>query len=134
MSESELHKRFKERGWDIIVSIDYCNSIADGTHNTPKPVPEGFPLFTSKNLTASNTLDKTDYYNISEKDLVDINRRSYVNKYDIIFGMIGTIGNPVVITEKNLNFAVKNVGIFRFGGDYYKSSWFYYSLFSDICN
>ena len=55
-----------------------------------------------------------------------------MQKYDILFGMIGTVGNPVIIQEDDLNFAVKNVCIFRFDGDQQKSLWFYYVLNSNF--
>jgi len=119
--------------WDISLSADYCISIADGTHDTPKPVKEGYPLYTSKNL-VNNKLDKKDFYNISEFDMLNINKRSYVSDYDILFGMIGTIGNPTIINEINYNFSVKNVAIFRFGENKTLSTWFYYYLISNQMN
>jgi len=43
-----------------------------------------------------------------------INKRSKVGVGDIIFGMIGTIGNPVII--KSEDFAIKNVALIKFLG------------------
>lgn len=120
-------------GWSLKLSSDYCESIADGTHDTPKPIEtDGVPLYTSKNLTKFNRLDTDDVYVISKTDAVDINKRSYVEKYDILFGMIGTIGNPVVIETETNQFAVKNVCIFRFNGKKADSLWFYYNLCSEF--
>ena len=76
--------------WEIKTSTDYCSSIADGTHDTPKPVENGVPLYTSKNLSDKNKLDKTNAYHISIKDMVEINKRSYVNKYDILICHTGS--------------------------------------------
>ena len=36
---------------------------------------------------------------ISEEDFHEINRRSKVSKGDILFAMIGTVGNPVIIGD-----------------------------------
>lgn len=120
-------------GWSLKLSSDYCESIADGTHDTPKPIEtDGVPLYTSKNLTKFNRLDTDDVYVISKTDAVEINKRSYVGKYDILFGMIGTIGNPVVIETETNQFAVKNVCIFRFNGKKADSLWFYYNLCSEF--
>lgn len=116
--------------WDISLSSEYCDSIADGTHDTPKPTKEGYPLYTSKNLVAGK-LDKADFYNISIQDMEQINKRSFVEQYDILFGMIGTIGNPVIVNEYDYNFSVKNVAIFRFSGLLVKSQWLYYYLSSE---
>jgi type I restriction enzyme S subunit len=49
---------------------------------------------------------------ISEKDYHDINKRSAVHKGDVLFAMIGTIGNPTLV-EVEPNFAIKNVALFK---------------------
>ena len=117
-------------GWELKLSSELCKGIADGTHDTPQPSFFGFNLVTSKNL-KDNKLDFEDCYLISEEDYIAINKRSQVKQYDILFGMIGTIGNPVIILNKNIDFAIKNVGLFRFNGDYELAKWFYYYLSSE---
>ena len=88
--------------------------VRDGTHDSPKYYNEGFPLVTSKNLT-ENGLDMTDVSLISEEDYQSINKRSKVHVGDIIFGMIGTIGNPVLVNREG--FAIKNVALIKHGGE-----------------
>ena len=46
--------------------------------------------------------------------------------------MIGTIGNIHRVTMPTIDFAVKNMGIFKMGGDADKSLWMYYWLQSPI--
>lgn len=89
------------------------NDVRDGTHDSPKYVQDGYPLVTSKNLT-SEGLDFSDISFISEVDYISINKRSKVEIGDIIFGMIGTIGNPVLL--KIDGFAIKNVSLLKKGG------------------
>ncbi len=89
------------------------NDVRDGTHDSPKYVQDGYPLVTSKNLT-SEVLDFSDISFISEVDYISINKRSKVEIGDIIFGMIGTIGNPVLL--KIDGFAIKNVALLKKGG------------------
>jgi type I restriction enzyme S subunit len=48
---------------------------------------------------------------ISEVDFLSINKRSKVDVGDILFGMIGTIGNPVMV--KSNTFAIKNVALIK---------------------
>ena len=45
--------------------------------------------------------------------------------------MIGTIGNPTIIRKTDLPFAVKNVAIFKVGGDRTKSRFLFELLQSD---
>ncbi len=86
--------------------------VRDGTHDTPKYVENGVPLVTSKNL-RDGILNLSDVKFISEKDHEEISRRSLVEKGDILFAMIGTIGNPVIV-EQEPYFSIKNVALFKY--------------------
>jgi type I restriction enzyme, S subunit len=91
---------------------DVCD-VRDGTHDSPKYVSEGgYPLVTSKNLTGG-TVDLTDVSYISEADYVQINKRSKVDRGDIIMPMIGTIGSPVLVDHEP-RYAIKNVALIKF--------------------
>lgn len=65
----------------------------------------------SKNLSKNGQLDFSNISYISQKDFDEINKRSKVNVGDILFGMIGTIGNPVLLTKDE--FAIKNVALIK---------------------
>lgn len=104
----------------------YCALVTDGTHDSPKPVPEGKYLITSKHLSRYK-LDFNNAYKISIDDFKKITERSKVEQYDILYSMIGTIGNIYQEMSSNIDYAVKNVGIFKCN-DYYKSKWLYYYL------
>lgn len=99
--------------WEQRVLSD-VKDVRDGTHDSPKYHNEGHPLVTSKNLT-ENGLDMSDVSLISDEDFNAINQRSKVNVGDIIFGMIGTIGNPVIL--KRNDFAIKNVALIKRDGE-----------------
>jgi type I restriction enzyme S subunit len=106
---SDVFERGGE-GWEETTLGDAFN-VRDGTHDSPKFVKDGYPLVTSKNLkNGILSLEKIQY--ISADDYSKINERSNVHKFDVLFAMIGTIGNPVVV-EKNPNFAIKNVALFK---------------------
>jgi len=110
--ESYLQDVFANPGGDWEEKkLEDVYDVRDGTHDSPKYQKEGYALITSKNLKRG----KLDYRNIkyiSEKDYQKINDRSKVHKGDILFAMIGTIGNPVVV-EVNPDFAIKNVALFK---------------------
>ncbi|MBE2137604.1 restriction endonuclease subunit S, partial [Staphylococcus argenteus] len=84
--------------------------VKDGTHESPKPTDNGYLLVTSKNL-KNNKLDFSESYSISKEDYESINKRSKVEKGDILFGMIGTIGNPILLEDEG--FAIKNVALLK---------------------
>ena len=110
--ESYLQDVFENKGegWEE-KTLGGIYDVRDGTHDSPKYQEEGFPLITSKNL-KKDLLNYDNVKYISEQDYININKRSKVDKGDILFAMIGTIGNPVVIKDEP-DFAIKNVALFK---------------------
>jgi len=100
--------------------------VRDGTHETPKYVSEGYPLVTSKNLKPDGIDFSTISY-ISEKDHLEISKRSRVDRNDILFAMIGTIGNPVLV-DIDTEFSIKNVALFKFANSPIDPRYFRYLL------
>jgi type I restriction enzyme S subunit len=100
------------RGFPIAHMGDVCD-VRDGTHDSPKYISDGgYPLVTSKNVTGG-VVDLTDVNYISEADYVQINKRSKVDRGDIILPMIGTIGSPVLVDHEPC-YAIKNVALIKF--------------------
>ncbi len=85
--------------------------VRDGTHDSPKYVPMGIPLVTSKNL-SNGTIDYGNVKYITQEDADKINARSMVDDDDILFAMIGSIGNPVLV-KKDREFCIKNMALFK---------------------
>lgn len=86
--------------------------VRDGTHESPKYHSQGKPFISSKNLYDG----KIDYQNIkyiSYNDFEKYNYRSNAEENDILFGMIGTIGNPAIITNPPYKFAFKNMALIK---------------------
>ena len=105
-----------EKPFDIPESWEWARlgvvvDVRDGTHDTPKYVQAGVPLVTSKNL-VSGAIDFTNAKFISYEDSKAINIRSGVDDGDVLFAMIGTIGNPVLI-RKDREFSIKNMALFK---------------------
>lgn len=85
--------------------------VRDGTHDSPRYYSTGVPLVTSKNI-SSGELDFSNIKYISQEDAAAINQRSFVDDGDILFAMIGSIGNPVIV-KKECDFCIKNVALFK---------------------
>lgn len=109
----------------ILKAEDYCDSVRDGTHDSPKKTDSGYKLITSKHIKEYG-LDLDSAYCISEKDFNKVNERSAVNINDILYSMIGTIGLMYRV-ESQPNYAIKNMGLFKIS-DEIKSKWLYYYL------
>ena len=136
--QAELQARTKQYEYyrDILLSEEYLNKLSnnpeilggggyrlkittlgeicdvrDGTHDSPKKQVQGKYLITSKNIKSGNVNFDNAYY-ISEHDYNNINRRSKVDIDDLLFTMIGTIGEVAHIKEQP-NYAIKNVGLIK---------------------
>ena len=112
--EKALKLRFKEfekdAEWKEETLGKICD-VRDGTHDSPKYVSNGYPMITSKNLLSNGMIDFENVSFLTEEDYIQINKRSKVDINDILFGMIGTIGNPVIV--KTDGFAIKNVALIK---------------------
>lgn len=97
--------------WEKVKLGEVCD-VRDGTHDSPKQVQEGYPLVTSKNI-KDGQLDFSNISYISEEDFKKVSQRSYVDVGDIIMPMIGTIGGACLIKSKEIEFAIKNVALFK---------------------
>ena len=112
--------------WEYIRADQYCDSVRDGTHDTPKPTETGYKLVTGKHVKAGQ-IDPSDAYYISETDYNAINERSLVEQWDVLMSMIGTVGESAVVKE-HPNYAIKNVALFKCGGSELKGRWLNYYL------
>jgi type I restriction enzyme S subunit len=65
-------------------------------------------------------------YLISQEDFDAINKRSKVDRWDVLISMIGTVGEPCLIRE-DPHFAIKNIGLFKSKGEV-EGKWLYYYL------
>ena len=96
-----FHEFNDDGEWRIEELGSVCD-VRDGTHDSPQFYNTGKPLITSKNLLSNVVMDLDNVSFISEEDYEKINKRSKVNIGDIVFGMIGTIGNPVLVKDLSL--------------------------------
>ncbi len=96
--------------WDVLALSAICD-VRDGTHDSPKYKDSGIPLVTSKNI-VDDVLNLTNVSLISPEDAIEINKRSKVDKGDIIMSMIGTVGSAVLLIDEP-EFCIKNVALFK---------------------
>lgn len=107
-----IFDRFYDSISGKICALSEVIDIRDGTHDSPKTTDDGYPLVTSKHLlpfgvdiSSANIISKTDYDKINE--------RSKVNTGDILISMIGTVGLISYVIDSPVEFAIKNVGLFK---------------------
>ncbi len=102
------------RGW-VWARLQNVIDVRDGTHDSPKDSsePETYPLVTSKNF-INGEIDFISARRISALDHFEIAKRSAVEKFDILFSMIGgNLGNQVMVKDER-PFSIKNVALFKY--------------------
>ncbi len=115
--------------WIEVISNEVLD-IRDGTHDSPKYVTEGYPLITSKNL-KKGIIDFNNVNLISEEDYKAINKRSKVDKGDVLYSMIGSIGNYAFV-EKEPSYAIKNMALFKFTDKRLYNKYFLHLINSNV--
>ena len=86
--------------------------VRDGTHDSPSAVANGHKLVTSVHLNPYS-VNKKDAYAISDIDYKEINKRSVVHTWDILMSMIGTVGRLSLVTDDPVDYAIKNVALYK---------------------
>ena len=114
--------------WKKVVAELFCDSVRDGTHDTPKQVECGHKLVTAKHIN-NGQIDLTEAYLISESDYLKINERSKVEKWDVLMSMIGNGLGKSAVVKDNPQYAIKNLALFKIG-DEVKAKWLHYYLSS----
>lgn len=113
--------------WSTVQADQFCTLVTDGTHDSPKPQQSGWKLITSKHL-KGHYIDFDSANWIGEADYLKVISRSAVEQWDILFSMIGTIGNIYLEKNPHVEYACKNMGIFKFSGNKENALWMYYYL------
>ena len=98
-------------GWEVKKLEEICSKVTDGTHDTPKPVEEGYYLVTGKHI-VNGFIDFSQCYCISKEDHDKVMLRSKPEKGDIIFSNIGTLGSTVLV-DQIFEYSIKNVALFK---------------------
>jgi len=117
--------------WDVLHAEKICDRVTDGTHDTPKPVENGYYLVTSKHI-KNGIIDFSEAYFISEEDFIEVNKRSKVDYGDVLFSMIGTVGMTTIVRKEYPTFAIKNIGLFKTNNDFSLAYWLNYYFQSPI--
>lgn len=110
-AQAVYYKMFSEVN-TVPVELSSIIDVRDGTHDSPKVQATGYYLITSKHLLPFG-VDKASANHISKADFDKINERSLVETQDILMSMIGTIGLISYIPYETVDFAIKNVALFK---------------------
>jgi len=90
---------------------DLCRKVTDGTHDSPKLLPEGVPFVKGKHI-SGGVLDLESCDRISHEDHLKVISRSKPENGDTLFSNIGSVGDSVFVNT-DTEFSIKNVALFK---------------------
>jgi type I restriction enzyme, S subunit len=115
LKETEIGEVPKK--WEIKSAQSIFPRVTDGLHNTPPRLSNGIPLVTSKLIRNGKIrFDWADYFISVEEHKAGFDR-SGVSAWDVIFSMIGTLGEAAIVSPDYPEFSIKNAGLFKTGGN-----------------
>ena len=98
--------------WKISKLKYYSKYITDGTHTTPEYLADGVPFLSIKDISAGK-LDFSNTKYISQQQHEELSKHAPIEKGDILFTRIGTLGVSVIV-ETDITFDIfVSVGLLK---------------------
>lgn len=111
-----------EKGWQIKGLKDVCLKITDGTHDTPKRVPDGVLFITGKNIRPFS-IDLSNIEYITQEDHEIIYKRCNPQVGDILYTNIGVNYGTAAKCTLGFEFSMKNVALLKINRNIVDSSY-----------
>lgn len=108
---------------------EVCSLVTDGTHDTPKRVPSGFPLIKAKEI-VSGQIDFASCDQISEVEHRKVIARSKPEFGDTLFTHIGASLGAAAFVNTKREFSIKNIALFKPNPSIIDSRYLYYLVVS----
>lgn len=108
---------------------EVCSLVTDGTHDTPKRVPSGFPLIKAKEI-VSGQIDFSSCDQISESEHRKVIARSKPESGDTLFTHIGASLGAAAFVNTTREFSIKNIALFKPNPAIINSRYLYYLVIS----
>jgi type I restriction enzyme S subunit len=118
-----------ERGLTEASLAEVCCLVTDGTHDTPKRVPSGFPLIKAKEI-VSGQINFSSCDQISEADHRKVIARSKPEFGDTLFTHIGASLGAAAFVNTTREFSIKNIALFKPNPAIIDSRYLYYLVVS----
>jgi len=108
---------------------EICNLVTDGTHDTPKPQSDGYPLIKAKEI-VSGIIDFMNCDFISETEHLKVISRSKPEKGDTLFTHIGASLGEAAFVNTSREFSIKNIALFKPNPRIINGRYLYYLVIS----
>lgn len=119
----ELEEKYPKIKFDEV-----CNKITDGSHNPPKGIETSeFLMLSSKNI-FNNSINFDNPRYLKEEDFIKENKRTDINKGDVLLTIVGTIGRTAVVNLERKFVLQRSVAVLKPKKNLLDSYFLMYSL------
>ncbi|WP_404319907.1 restriction endonuclease subunit S [Malaciobacter canalis] len=119
----ELEEKYPKIKFDEV-----CNKITDGSHNPPKGIETSeFLMLSSKNV-FNNSINFDSPRYLKEEDFIKENKRTDINKGDVLLTIVGTIGRTAVVNLERKFVLQRSVAVLKPKKNLLDSYFLMYSL------
>ena len=120
-----------QKKWKMKSFEDVSIKITDGTHQSPKFLNTGIPF-----LLVSNIVDNEITYNtnkfISEKEYLELIKRTPIEIGDILITTVGSYGNPAIVKSKKEFCFQRHIGYIKPNHKLINVEYFFGAMKSDF--
>lgn len=102
-----------EKGWEISSLSYICASITDGSHNPPKGIGKSSYLMLSSKNIKDGALSLEDPRYLTESEYIVENKRTNVQKGDILLTIVGTIGRCCIFDSSDSIVFQRSVAVLK---------------------
>ena len=102
------HYKNLPSGWFVTKLPDICSKIVDGDHNPPKSqdLPTPYAMLSASNIDKDKIINLTNVRYLSKKDYDESNKRTLLQKGDLLLTTVGSIGRSCILMD-NRNYALQ---------------------------
>ena len=132
------HKKFKKTDLGEIPEEqetrrlgEVLRLLKDGTHILPPKREKGVPILSALNISNGDIFFGTRHSLISEEDYEKIHRNYQIEKGDVLFTIVGTIGRAAIVSTDKKFSIQRSVAIFKPNPQILRSGYLYYTTQSE---
>ena len=116
--------------WKLNRLKSVLSLLTDGTHQTPNYIEEGVPFLSIKDI-SSGKIDFSDVKFISEAEHVQLSKHANVEKGDVLFTRIGTLGVFVKVDTERVFDIFVSLGLMKIRQEMVNTDYLVYYLSSN---
>ena len=117
--------------WSVKRLKHFVSLLTDGTHQTPTYIEEGVPFISIKDI-SSGKIDFSDVKYISNEEHLELQSHAPIEKGDIIFTRIGTLGIFLKVDTDRVFDIFVSVGLIKLIPNTINTDYLVYYLSSDM--